>query len=450
MKTLTMEALLSRRPRADLVYDVIVAGGGPAAIGAALGAAMNGARTLILESRSQFGGTGTASMWMNYNFLYKDNRETDRGGVNRVLGDAIRAGGSLVSVPGQRDPDVPGAGGNHCIHPEYHKKILFDLFHDYGIDHCLYAQVVGVTKDRRSVTGVTVAAKEGEVTYRGKAVVDATGDGDVAWLAGCRMEDGNPENGWRAPVTVNFALGNVDTGRLHEWLHKDSIELDRHQFSRFNELLAYAYDQGYLVPDWVGFDESTIPDTISLNNGTSRNLHLDGTKSFDLTVAERLGVEEALEFLRFCKDHKVPGLENAFLMRTGGFAAVRDTRRLVGEYIYTDKDLMEGADFVDAVASKYGGRDPVGKEYPYTAIKQGTLYPYRSLLPREVDGLLVAGRCASASFLGHYGGKSMGNMLSIGQAAGVAGALCARLDKQPRRLDYKLVQKALRDMGVSL
>ena len=447
---ITLESLYERRPRADIVYDVIVAGGGPAAIGAALGASLNGARTLILEARSQFGGTGTAAMWMNYNFLYKDNKETDRGGVSRILADAIRAGGRQVSVPGQREADVPGAGGNHCIHPEYHKKIIFELFDEYKIDYSLYAPVCGVLKEGSQVTGVIVSAKQGEVTYRAKIVVDATGDGDVAWYAGCEMEDENPANFWRAPVTVNFALSNVDTEKLRAWLKGPSMAAGGKQFKAFNEILAFAYEKGYLVPDWIGFDESTIPGTISLNNGTSRDLHIDGTKSFDLTVAERLGLEEAVEFIRFCRDFKIPGLENPYLIRTGSFASPRETRRLVGEYVFTDDDLMKGTDFADAVASKYGGRDPMGKEYPYTAIKQGALYPYRALLPKTVDGLLVAGRCGSASFLGHYGGKSMGNMLVIGQAAGVAGAICARIGKQPRKLDYKLVQDALSRMGVSL
>jgi hypothetical protein len=389
-------------------------------------------------------------MWMNYNFLYKDNEETDRGGVNKVLADAILAGGERVSVIGQREANMPGAGGNYCIHPEYHKKIIFELFDKYKIDYSLYAPVCGVLKEDTKVTGVTISTKQGEISYRGKTVIDATGDGDVAYLAGCEMEDANPANGWRAPVTVNFALSNVDTEKLMTWLKSDSKEIDRHQFKAFNDLLAFAYEKGYLVPDWMGFDESTIPGTISLNNGTSRNLRIDGTKSYDLTIAERLGLEEAVEFIRFCKDYKVPGLEDAYLIRTGNFVSVRETRRLVGEYIFTDKDLMEGTEFVDAIASKYGGRDPMGKEYPYTAIKQGALYPYRSLLPKTVDGLLVAGRCGSASFLGHYGGKSMGNMLAIGQAAGVAGAICARIGKQPRKLDYKLVQEALKEMGVSL
>jgi hypothetical protein len=111
---------------------------------------------------------------------------------------------------------------------------------------------------------------------------------------------------------------------------------------------------------------------------------------------------------------------------------------------------MEGTEFEDAVASKYGGSDPVGKKRPYTAIKQGALFPYRSLLPREIDGLLVAGRCSSATMLGHYGGKSMGNMISVGQGAGVAAALCAETDTLPRDLNHELIQQKLDEMGVSL
>ena len=447
---LTQIDLMKHRPKHDVYYDVIVAGSGPAGVGAALAAAINGARTLILEGRSQFGGTGTAAMWMNYNFLYKDNDETDRGGVNRIFAEAIKKGGNIVSVPGERDPNVPGAGGNYCIHPEYHKRLLFELFDKYNVDYSLYAPAIGAIMKGKQITGVRIRAKEGLLSFRAHTVIDATGDGDIAFSAGCAMEDNNPVNGWRAPVTVCFSLGGVNTEKLQQWLHSDMKEIDRHQFEHFNDLLKYAFEKGYLVPDWVGFDETTLPGVVSFNNGTSRNLHLDGTQSFDLTLAERLGIEEALEFIRFCHDFQIPGLENCYLLRTGGFAAVRETRRMLGEYIFTDDDLMQGTDFPDAIASKYGGRDPVGTEYPYTAIKQGALFPYRSLLPRDVDGLLVAGRCASASFLGHYGGKSMGNMLAIGQAAGVAAALCAKLDRSPRILDYKLVQQKLEEMDVHL
>jgi hypothetical protein len=444
------ETLYTRCPRQDTLYDVIVAGGGPAGIGAALAAAMNGARTLLLEARSQFGGTATAAMWMEINFLFKDNQETDRGGVHSILIDAIQSWGADASVPGRRSPAYPGSGGNLDVHPEYLKKVIFDLLDEYEVDYQLYSPVVDVVMEGDQVTGVVVGAKEGNVMFNGKTVIDATGDGDVAYFAGCEMEtQGAADTGWRPPVTVAWALCNVDVERLYAWLEGD-VELDRHQFKAFNELLAAYRGQGYNLPGWIGFNRTTLPNVVSINNGTSLSLQLDCSQSATLTLVEKMAIDQALDFVRFAREKKLPGLEEAYLMRTGGYAMARDTRRLVGEYQFDDKDVMEGTHFEDAVASKYGGSDPVGQQRPYSAIKQGALFPYRSLLPRDVEGLLVAGRCSSATMLGHYGGKSMGNMISVGQAAGVAAALCVKLDTLPRQLDYRLIQSKLDEMGVSL
>ncbi len=450
MNETNLAELMPRRPRTDITYDAIVCGGGPAAIGAALSSSITGARTLILEARSQFGGTATAAMWMEINFIFKDNDETDRGGVHTIFVEAIRSWGADASVPGSRAPNKPGSGGNLDVHPEYLKKVLFDLFEKYEIDYQLYSPVVDVEKDGNAVTGVVIAAKEGRVTYRGKTIIDATGDGDVAYLAGCEMEtEGDPETGWRPPVTVAWAVCNVDCDRLFDWL-ASGVELDRHQYQHFNELLSKYREQGWNLPGWIGFNRTTIPGVVSINNGTSRDLRLDCSKSATLTLMEKMAIDQAIEFVRFAREKQLPGLEQAHLMRTGGYAMARDTRRLVGEYRFDNKDVMEGTEFGDAVASKYGGSDPVGQQRPYTAIRQGAKFPYRSLVPRDVDGLLVAGRCASATMLGHYGGKSMGNMISMGQAAGIAAALCARHDTQPRQLDVHLIQEQLNKMGVSL
>jgi hypothetical protein len=421
-----------------------------------LAAAMNGARTLVLEARSQFGGTATAAMWMEINFLFKDNEETDRGGVHTVLVDAIRSWGEDASVPGRRRENLPGSGGNLNVHPEYLKKVIFDLFERYDIDYQLYSPVVDVVKEDDMVTGVVVGAKEGRLTYPGKTIIDATGDGDVAYRAGCEMETaGDAETGWRPPVTVSWALCNVDTDRLFGWLEGD-IELDDERYEAFNELIKHYSEvagervEEYNLPGWVGFYRTTIPGVVSVNSGTSRDLQLDCSKSATRTLMEKMAIDQALDFVRFCREKELPGLEDVYLMRTGGYAMARDTRRLVGEYQFDGEDVMEGTDFEDAVASKYGGSDPVGEQRPYTGIKQGALFPYRSLLPKDVDGLLVAGRCSSATMLGHYGGKSMGNMISVGQAAGVAAALCAERDTMPRELDYHLIQDTLDEMGVSL
>lgn len=444
------QALYSRAPKPEQVYDVIVAGGGPAGIGAALGAALSCARTLVLEARSQFGGTATAAMWMEINFLFKDNAEANRGGVHRILVDAIRRWGTDASVPGRRDPRAPGSGGNLDVHPEYLKKVLFDLFEQHRIDYQLYSPVVNVVSEGNCLTGLVVGAKEGRVTYRGKVIVDATGDGDVASLAGCTMAtEGDEETGWRPPATVAWALCNVDCERLFARLAGD-VELDRHQYRAFNELVAAYRRKGWNLPSWVGFNRTTLPGVVSVNSGTSLEMRLGCSRSETLTLLEKMAVDQALEFVRFCREVELPGMEKVCLMRTGGYAMARDTRRLIGEYVFDGRDVMQGTEFDDAVASKYGGSDPVGGRRPYTAIRQGAPFPYRSLLPCEVDGLLVAGRCSSATMLGHYGGKSMGNMISLGQAAGVAAALCAQTSTSPRHLDHRLIQRRLDEMGVSL
>jgi hypothetical protein len=134
-------------------------------------------------------------------------------------------------------------------------------------------------------------------------------------------------------------------------------------------------------------------------------------------------------------------------MRTGAAVAVRETRRIVGEYVYTVEDARQGTEFEDVIARKYGSIDST---YVMAPMKPGCAYPYRCLLPRPVENLLVAGRCGSATHLGLAAGKSMGNMMEIGQAAGVAAALCSKGGITPRQLDVRELQVVLCSMGVRL
>jgi hypothetical protein len=446
--------LYDRAPKTDKTYDVIVAGGGPAAIGAAIAAAINGASVLILEARSQFGGTATSAMWMYFNWLYRDNDYNTRGGVSKILADILEKAGPTVAIRSDKEDLKRGNlhnAANLNIHPEYLKKILFELFEKYGIDYSLYAPVVGVEKKGNTVCGVIAQCKEGKVTYRAKVVIDASGDGDVAYLAGCEMENcGSSASGWRAPMTLLFALINVDTERFWDWVHGDGLKLGNVVFPNTHEVTKYATQLGYFVQDGIHIHQGTVPGVMNFNHSSTKNWTFDGLDSYDLTIIEKIGNLQATEFIRFAKDFNIPGLEKAELLRTGAYASVRETRRLVGEYVFSEEDLLKGTEFPDVVAKKYGGRDPMGAKNPGVNIKQGAQYPYRSLLPKVIDGLLVAGRCGSTTFDGHYGGKSMGNMMVMGQAAGTAAALCAKNGVEPRALDYKLIQNKLDEMGVVL
>jgi hypothetical protein len=433
----TTEALSRRSPRADRTYDVIVAGGGPAGIGAAAAAARMGASTLLLEARSQFGGTATAALWMCINWLFTDDAEHDRGGIHRMLVERIRAKGPDASVIGRREGAFDG--GNLDVHPDYFELVVFELLEELGIDYQLYSPVAGAIVDHLRLTRVKVAAKEGLVPYGARAFVDATGDGDVAWLSGCDMVEGREEDSRHMPITVVFALANVDTERLFAWWR------DKASRDQFRAMVEEERAAGrHAVTTWYSFDPTTVPGVVSVNNGGVSPLSFDACRSADLTAAERLGAQVAVDFVALARSRGLPGLERCSLVRSGAFAAIRDTRRILGEYVLTEADIMEGREFPDVIARKYGYMDAVGfKSGP--AIKQGAAYPYRSMLPRPVEGLLVAGRCGSATFLGHSGGKSMGNMLAIGQAAGVAAALSAQAGIFPRKLDPRLVQEALAD-----
>ena len=142
-------------------------------------------------------------------------------------------------------------------------------------------------------------------------------------------------------------------------------------------------------------------------------------------------------------------MKSCFIDQLGGILGVRDTRRVIGEYTVTYEDSQQGPAFSDSVARKYGHID--GNQLFVGGMKSGFSYPYRAMLPRGVDGLLVAGRCGSATFLGHCAGKSMGNMMEIGIAAGTAAAMCVQRGEAPRQLNIDDLRHALiEEMKVSL
>lgn len=417
-------------------YDVIVAGGGPAGLGAALGSALTGARTLLLEARSFFGGVAAIAMWMPMNrLLYQDGR---RGGVHDLFVEKIRSLGPQASLPGRQD-SINGDGLN--IHPEYLRLACFELLEEHSCHYRLYSPVTSVTMLGNCLTGVVATSKIGSQTFHAGVTVDATGDGDVAFLAGAEMVQGREEDGRSMPVSLVFSLVNCEVNRFLDYLEGNPQD--------YQATIEKAFEEGYAIAAWYSFDRTTIPGVLNVNNGALRQVgNIDGAHPHDLTVAERAGIQVALDFVRLARTYRVPGLEDCHLMRVGANVGVRDTRRLVGEYVLTVEDARNGPDFPDVVARKYGAID--ANQLYIGEMHSGFAYPYRSLLPRQIENLLVAGRCASATFLGHAAGKSMGNMMELGQAAGVAAALCSRENVTPRELNIKILQATLREMGVRI
>lgn len=410
-------------------FDVVICGSGPAGLGAALAAARCGSDVMLLESANLLGGIINAVPWMPVNRLkYKKQK---RSYAHDLLVRHIEKLGEAASRPGSEDK-INGDGLS--CHVEYSELAIYEMLEELGIRYRMYSPVVDVLKDGNQVIGVIVREKRGYVAYYADIVVDATGDGDVAFAAGCEYMEGREEDHIHMPITLGFSLGGIDKAIFLAWLG---------DYKGFNALMDEAHAKGYYIAKWYGFNEGTLPGIVGVNNGAWRNQSLttDGLNSADLTKARRNGLQVAIDLVRVLRDYKVPGAENCFLDKVGNILGVRDTRRIVGEYVQTFEDSQNAPKFEDAIARKYGYID--ANQIYIGPMNSGFSYPYRSLVPKNVDGLLVAGRCASATFMGHCAGKSMGNMLELGEAAGAAAALCSRKGRQPRGLDVSELRNVL-------
>ncbi len=429
-------------PQEGRKYDVVVAGGGPAGLGAALAAGRLGAKVLLLEARSFFGGVAATSLFMPINRLKL--KGGTRGGIHEMLVSKLMSFDGLAC----REGKVTWTDGDGLhVHPDYLKEAIFQLLEETGVDYRLYSPVCGAKVESGAVTQAVVLTKDGRTAFEADVFIDCTGDGDLAYHAGAKTEAGREQDGAMMPITLGFALSNVDTDKLFAFYDADEKE---HKLPGY---VSHARELGYSVAPWYSFDRTTVPGLVTVNNGGLAGVGiLNALHAQDATVAERAGIRIAVDFVKWARELKVPGLENCYLDRTGAAVGVRETRRVICDYVLTMEDATAGAEFEDVIARRYGAVDLAGlPANENTDMKSGYAYPYRALLPVGLERLLVAGRCGSYTHLALAAGKSMGNMMAIGQAAGAAAALSVKAGVTPRELPAQAVQKALiGTLGVKL
>ncbi len=433
--------------------QVLVLGGGPAGLAAAASAARTGADTLLVERYGFLGGMGTAAGVTNFCGLHANVHGTLRQlvqGVGAELLDRIDALGGL-NVPHRL---FGGRIAAQAYDTAAFKIAADELLQECGAQVLLHAWVAGVVlRDATHLDTVLLETKSGRVAVRARQFIDCTGDGDVLAHAGAQHEKGADGSAMMYPSTM-MRIGGVDDARAGEaWLHvaghMRAAEARGERFARRAPILRPQKHAG----EW----RANVTQLARADGGP-----VDGTDAAQLSAAEREGRRQSAQFLRFLR-RDVPGFEAAYLLDLPAQVGVRETRRLLGEYVLTEDDVLGCASFADSVgvsgwpveehrAGDVSFRWPHGTEVTGGQARSRGYHhlPWRMLLPRRVDNLLVAGRCASMTHGGQSAARVTGACLVMGQAAGTGAALAVRQDIAPRALDVAALQHRLHAAGAWL
>jgi hypothetical protein len=426
-------------------YDVVVVGSGSAGSTAAVAAARNGARTLLLEKLPFLGGVSTAVLDTFYGLYTPGSRARK---VVGGLADEVVAGLRRLGPVLER-PNTYGAGTGVTYLAEHLKVVWESLVTGAGVTVLLHAFVQDAEVRDGRLRRLTVATKAGLARVRAGVVVDASGDADVCHFAGLGYElAGDPEPA--QSLTTTFRLVNVDTER------RRSIGTER-----LHELMRQAASSGaYDLPRRDGSDHvtpvegmtATIMTRLPSTRGDGGRLR-NATDPALLTEAEMAGRRQALEYVRFLVD-RVPGYERARLAALSTQVGVRETRRVHGDARLTAADVLSARQFDDQIGlcgapieDHHGG---AGTTWRYLPDGQAVGIPFGTLVARDAANVLVAGRCFSATHDAHASVRSMGQCMAMGQAAGTAAALAAARRVDPRDLPFSRLRAALVAAGAML
>jgi len=437
--------------------DVVVVGGGPAGSGAALAAARNGAKTILIEQFSYLGGAATNCLVT----VFEGVDFAIYGGVFEEICKRLKRDGKVLN-------DTWAA---FTFDGEYYKYLLNNMMEEAGVKLLFHAYGVGAVKEGNRVKGVIIESKEGRQVVLGKIVIDTTGSADIAWKSGTPcMTEGHPSG---RPLGFTWAVmyGGVDVYKLmklkleqpEEWgppILAELTELGGRPILHpgyiwgGRSLVKKGKVKGKLYQNHENFNMIVMPGPGRL---LVQALHVSlpkgghGWRVEDLTYGEVDARKQAWSTYNYLKKN-LPGFENAYIEQTPTHLGMRDTHRILGEYVLKKKDMLQGRAFNDSIAMCNFPEDIHGPDDGHSGRRDIPPYdiPYRCLVPKDTENLLAAGSVTSTDISVWASSRNMACSMSTGQAAGTAAALAVKNKLTPRKLDVSLLQQTLRKQGAQI
>lgn len=422
-------------------YDVVVCGGGPGGIMAAIAAARGGAKTCLIERYGFLGGMATAGLVAPISVFNYNGRRIINGLPWEFVERLEQIGGAREEKP----------LGNITFSPEKYKIIAQRMLKEAGVDIYFHSYITGVGMDKNAdsnrIEYVIIDNKNGAEAVTGKYFIDATGDSDLAAMAGVPMQ---PVTGQLQPASLIFMLSSVDTDALPMIVHSQQ-GVNYHDLM-IRDLFTKLREEGKEdVPVFGGpWYCGILADGIVLVNMTRHFADMtDNRVAGEMECLLRENAHRYTELLR----KYIPAFKNAELIATAPMTGIRETRRIKGAHTLTGEEYLEAIDFEDSVAR---GCHPVDIHSANSTnqrcqfMKDAGFVPYRSLYATEYPNMLVAGRNFSADEVASASVRVQASVMGLGQAAGTAAAMCVEGNTDVNGIDTDELRRRLVKMGANL
>ena len=426
-------------------YEVVVLGGGPAGIAAACAAARTGRSTILLERYGFLGGAGTAAGLSNFCGLHANVRGEHRQVVRGIASEILER---LRALDGLNEPHL--IFGNRIQAQAYdisaYKIAADELLSAAGAKILFHALGVGAVMDsEQRIDALVFESKSGRRALRGRIFVDASGDGDLAAWAGARYEIGDGNGNMLYPSTM-FRINGVNAevaGRAWETVAGLMEEAER-KGRRFPRKGIIVRPQKNPIEWRANVTQVRNPD------GTA----VSGVDAEQMSYGEIEGRRQCKEVFEFLRD-SAPGFERSYIVEIAPQLGIRETRRVLGEYVLAEEDILGCADFDDTIGVQgwpveQHAEGRVDWRWQRTGARGYNQLPYRMIVPKGIENLFVAGRCASMTHDGQSSARVSGPCFVMGEAAGIAADLALRAACAPKEVDVRALQARLRSAGVNV